>query len=220
MTELAKCRWCGTGLNEGYSHCTVCSKPQSRFHNIFGEGGNLIALLAALITFAQLMVAIGQNNSAVEAADLAEQAQISTEQAVTKFEKLETRFKQIELDTRNAVSEIKQTSLKLQAIESESNREEIERAQNELSKARNEYDQLAEKLANTSPTTVVPKVVTKTRKECINLGFTKTCTNVPDVRTVQETVANPEYKAIQLELEVKLTELQAKEKALAEVIHQ
>lgn len=218
MSTVESCRWCGSKLNTGFNLCTICNKNQNRFHNLFGEGSNLIGLLAALLTFAQLMVAIEQNNKAVDAAEISEKAKINTEKAVAKFEKLESRFKQIEIDTRQAASEIKQTSLKIQAIESKENKQTIIVAQNELALVRESYDNLKLKLDNTSSTIRIPKQITTTKKQCTDLGFTKLCKNVPVIKTINQNVANPEYKALQLRLESKQAEVNAKELALSSVL--
>lgn len=213
------CRWCGSHLNSGFKLCPICHKNQSRFHHVFGEGSNLIGLIAAVITFAQLMVAIEQNNSAVAAAEISEQAKISTEDAAEKIQKLENKFMKIELDTRQAASEIRQTTLNIQALKANDNKPAVVAAQKELSQTKQEYDQLQAQLKTISPTQTIASTVTGTKKECINLGFTKTCTNVPDVRQVTKKIANPGYRALQLELESKQAQIQAKEAGLGAAIN-
>ena len=166
MSTTENCRWCGHPLNVGYNHCTNCHKNQSRLSGFIGNGTNVIGLIAALVTLGQLLLAIEQNNSAVNAADIAEKAKVSTEEALLNYEKLEIRLKQIEIDTRQALSEIKQIELDSKVAENKNDIKIFEPAQFELKGAQDRYFDLKGSLAGVAPTLSVEKEIKTTITKC------------------------------------------------------
>lgn len=222
MNEEVKsdCRWCGSELNQGFKVCKTCHKNQSRLHSIFGEGSNLIGVIAAIITFGQLMIAIQQNNSAIDAAKIAEDAQISTQEAVQKFDKLESKFKQIELDSNQVASELRQAILKIKALEPDIiENKRVDNATKDLNKVRSEYSALKAKLVAVPKTIEISEPQVRMEKQCTNiLGLKAICTNVPQTIIVEKSIANPEYRSIQKQLEQKQIEIKAMEEILQSTI--
>lgn len=220
MTVLSLCKWCGNSLNSGYKQCADCGKHQSWFHTIFAEGSNLIAVSAAIITFAQLMVTIDQNNQAVDAAGIANEAKNDAQTTLEQVEKMSIQLRARELEAEQLASQVNQALLKLEALESNAETQRQANLINQsISESRQKYDLIESQLQNTPKTLTEQTPVTAMEKQCHKiLGLTKTCINVPIVKTVNKDVPNQDYLELQQQLSLMQREINSKEEDLRKVI--
>lgn len=210
--DPAECRWCGSPINRGFRTCPVCHRSQSRLFGKIGPVSNWIAVVAAILTFAQLVISVRQNaDAAKQGSDALKQVRDERSQV----EEMRGRIDQIEQGVQASSHAVTAAVLKLRSMEIQINRLGAERraaisdARSAVESARRDYAEIQARLAAVRPTidVRVPRAVSAGF-----LGLQR--------RFLQELQQrqNPEFAALKDRAEVLSEHLKQAEAKLAQVL--
>lgn len=228
-SALPRCRWCGSALNNGFRYCPICHRHQGRMHGVVGPTSNWIAVVAAVLTFGQLLLSMEQSSDAKDAQISAENALKAVEVQRSDIEAIKGQVISVESSTTRVSHNISEMLLNIKTIESRveemgaARRAKIQRLTDTASAIRSRYTILQDTLAATPPTLEVKK--TAPERTCgpmiprlKGLKVKMECSWITVKTVVTETVPNEEYKTLQAEVEKASVELREAEEKLAQAL--
>jgi hypothetical protein len=211
-------------MNAGYTRCFICQKSQSWLGEHFGSTSSVVAVVAAALTFAQLVVSMQQNSSALDSAKNAQEALKKVQEESSRIQKVEGRLSTAESDWQEASHNAKEAFLKLKVLEVRLEElgagrvKTITDAKAAAESARATYSNVLARLSATSPTFDTEEASTVTEKKCINILGLSNCIPVPRVETRRVTRPNMAYAPLKAEAEAASKALQDAESALEKAL--
>ena len=200
-------------MNLGFTFCSSCQRGQSRLKEIVGRPSNIIALLAVLLTFSQLILTSNESRKASRSASDADKALTEISVALSRIEKIEGSVQGLLQSTQENARNSTDTYLKIRELEanldefSDQQKVKIDIAKVELNAASVKYNNLASELAEIEPT-----ITTIQRKRTCRMYFLrKKCKD----QEIPVTVKNPEYVAFQKQVLDAESILKQKEQVLS-----
>lgn len=216
------CRWCGSEIKGRFRYCATCHRNQGWLTGWIGPTSNWIAVIAAIITFLQLLASTKQANSSIDAMNQSDQALTQIRNERSRIEEIKGRVQQLEKSTQESSHATTQALLKIQAIDlqvqdlSVKRQREIKEKTDAADSSRETYLTLKRQLSEIPATIDVKTERSISGRRCIRVGFGKTC--LPKLETITETLArpNPEYAELQMKVEQASLALQEAEAELSE----